>query len=386
MIDAEAFKNEFQHRYSAEPIVISAPGRVNLIGEHTDYNDGFVMPFAIDRQTLVGISARPDDHINVHTLTLDKTAEFELDSLSATTGRKNWTKYIAGMAAVLKRSGSQISGANMLIDSDIPFGAGLSSSAALEIATGFAFLELIGQQIDPRELAKAGQKVEHEFVGVRSGIMDQLASAMSHEDHALLLDCRSLDIDFVPLELGTAMLAAVDTNVKHSLASSKYNERRSECERGVELLSKQIPGISALRDVSSEQLREYENLLPEPIKRRCRHVITENERTLEAAKALRRRDLDEVGRLMDLSHASLRDDYEVSCAELDLLAGTADEIDGVYGSRMTGGGFGGCTISLLENSAFENFEEQTTARYKKAFGREPTIFAVKPSAGARRID
>ena len=384
MIDPEQFSRAFQDRYDGEPRVFSAPGRVNLIGEHTDYNDGFVMPFAIDRHTLVGLARRPDDLLNVYTLTLDKSAQIRPGKENLPT-KSDWTTYIAGMAEVLRERGLQIGGADILIDSDIPFGAGLSSSAALETAVGKALSDMAGKTLEPRQLAFAGQTVEHKFVGLRSGIMDQFASGLSREGNAMLLDCRRLDVEYVPLGMGTAVLAVCDTRVKHDLATTAYNERREECEQAVKILSAKIPAATALRDVTPSAFQKLKALLPDRLRRRCRHVITENARTLAAAEALRSRDLNEVGRLMNLSHESLRDDYEVSCAELNLLADTAREIPNVYGARMTGGGFGGCTINLLEKSAFDGFESRIKIKYVAAFGREPTVFRVKASSGASQI-
>lgn len=383
MIPLERFAEDFYDRYGTEPHIFSAPGRVNLIGEHTDYNEGFVMPFAIDRKTFVGIAPRSDGLLNVHTLTLNESARVLLkDRLPDKPG---WMTYIAGMATVLKRRGVNIDGADILIDSDIPFGAGLSSSAALEMAVGMALSDCAGATLEARELAFAGQMVEHEFKGVRSGIMDQFASGVSRESHALLIDCRSLEFEHIPLDIGKAILAVCDTRVKHELALSAYNERREQCEECVKILAEIQPGITSLRDVTPEIFYKFKPDLPDELKRRCRHVVTENARTLAAAEALRLHDLKETGRLMGLSHASLRDDYEVSCPELDLLADTAKNMQGVYGSRMTGGGFGGCTISLLEKSAFTEFEDRIRTKYFERFGKEPEIFRVKASGGARRI-
>jgi galactokinase len=274
-------------------------------------------------------------------------------------------------------------GADLLIDSDIPFGAGLSSSAALEVSLGLALASAAGVEIDRHELAFAGQRVEHEYAGVRSGIMDQFASALAIKDHALLIDCRSNDVEHVPLELGDTLLMICDTRVKHSLASSEYNKRREECEEGVQLLAERIRGVASLRDISTDDLEKYESELPDIIGKRCRHVVTENERTTAAVDALRRDDLSEVGRLMYLSHDSLRDDYEVSAQELDLLVDTASQTDGVYGSRMTGGGFGGCTISMIRGDIYEEFSGRLTDAYASKFGRDPEIAIVKPSDGAR---
>jgi galactokinase len=383
-MNSEQFAQDFQERFGHPPRIFAAPGRVNLIGEHTDYNEGFVMPFAIDRVTLVGIAPRSDDLLNVYTLTLNEGAEIRLDNLRAQ-DRAAWTKYIAGMAEVLRAQGLRIGGADLMIDSDIPFGAGLSSSAALETALGRALADVFAFPLPPLQLALAGQKVEHDFIGVRSGLMDQLASGLSREANAMLLDCRTLDIDYIPLNLGTAVLAVCDSRIKHELAASAYNERRQECEEAVKLLSEKVTGMTALRDLTPESFAKLESLLPENVKRRCRHVVTENERTLSAADALRSGNLTEAGQLMNQSHESLRDDYEVSCPELDLLVETASKVPNVYGARMTGGGFGGCTINILERSSFEEFNQQITAEYTQAFDRKPEIFIVKASEGAHPI-
>jgi galactokinase len=289
------------------------------------------------------------------------------------------------MSTVLSRRGIITTGADMLIDTEIPFGAGLSSSAALEIAAGLALTALANAEVLPRELALAGQQVEHEFIGLRSGVMDQLVSALAKAGNALLIDCRSMETSPVLLNLKDMMLAVCDTQVKHELASSAYNKRRAECEEGVELLRAYLPDITALRDVTMQELARYESNLPPQIAKRCRHVVSENARTLEAADAVTEGDLVRVGHLMHLSHDSLRDDYEVSCAELDLLVDTAEGIEGVAGARMTGGGFGGCTINLLKKDIFESFTQQATIAYKAAFGREPVIFAVEPAEGACRV-
>ncbi len=382
MIDPQAFAAESRSRFGSEPLVFSAPGRVNLIGEHTDYNEGFVLPFAIDRRTFVGIAARTDRMVRAHTLTLGKTAEFSLDEGPGES--KSWSVYIKGMAEVLRRKGIGIGGADILIDSDVPFGAGLSSSAALEIALGLGMSEVAKTAIDCRELALAGQLVEHEFVGVRSGIMDQFASALGESGSALLIDCRSLDVEAVSLNLETAILVICDSRVKHSLASTEYNKRREECEEGVRIMQEELPEIESLRDVPLADFERLSTSLSDTVAKRCRHVISENARTLAAVAAIRRGDLIETGRLMFLSHQSLRHDYEVSCPELDLLVDEAMSIDGVYGSRMTGGGFGGCTISLLEGSVSDDFRRRLMNAYEDGFRKTPVISAVVPSAGARQ--
>lgn len=373
---------EFEKRYGGEPLVFSAPGRVNLIGEHTDYNQGFVLPFAIGSRTYAACSKRDDRHMSVYTRTLDKTAEFSLDE-SPAGSQKDWSLYIRGMAAMLERRGHSLPGASMVVHSDIPFGAGLSSSAALEVCTGFALCSLTSNDVDLREIAFTGQEVEHELMGVRSGLMDQLTSAFGRRGNALLIDCRNNEIEYIPVGLGPLMLVICDTQVKHELADTAYNKRRDECERGVELLDELLGGITSLRDVDVWDFEAHEGQLPQPVRKRCRHVVTENARVLAAASALKRSDLEEVGRLMYLSHDSLRDDYEVSCPELDLLVDVASTMPGVLGARMTGGGFGGCTINMIETGFYSEFQQTVAAAYRQAFDREPVISAVKPSDGAR---
>ncbi len=379
----DAIVREFKDRFGGEPRVFSAPGRVNLIGEHTDYNEGFVLPFAIQMRTFAACLAREDRRVCVYTRTLDKSAEFSLDD--SPKGQANeWSLYIRGMAAALEDKGRQLRGANVVIDSEIPFGAGLSSSAALEVCSGLAFSVISECGHGLREIAYAGQEVEHQYIGVRSGLMDQLTSALGRRDNALLIDCRSNSVDYIPLELKGLSLVICDTKVKHDLAASAYNDRRNECEQGLELLSEHLGEIQSLRDVSADDLENYKSVLPDPVRKRCRHVVTENARVLAAVDAIKHADFAEVGRLMYLSHHSLRDDYEVSSPELDLLVDTASRLDCVLGARMTGGGFGGCTINLIEGGLYFDFEHEIRASYVRAFGSEPVVFQVRPSDGARQ--
>jgi galactokinase len=380
MIDIASIAGEFEERYGTRPRIFSAPGRVNLIGEHTDYNDGFVLPFAIDKRTFVGCSARDDNKVHVHSRTVDESVVIDLDDAER---RKGWSLYIRGIAEVLRRRGIFVSGADLLIDSDIPFGAGLSSSAALEVSVGLALATLGGKDIDRVDLAFAGQEVENQYLGVRSGIMDQFTSALAQKDYALLIDCRSLAFQNIPLELGDLSLVVCDSKVEHELADSAYNERRSQCEEGVRLLRQRFPSISSLRDVTLDQLTVGEDLLPETILKRCRHVVGENSRTLDSAKALEKGDLSRLGQLMYGSHESLRDDYEVSCDELDMLVEAARRFDGVFGARMTGGGFGGCTINLVNSGSVEQFVSSISDQFRQTFGRDTEIFQVAPSDAAR---
>ncbi len=379
MIDIAEFSADFERRYNSRPQIFSAPGRVNLIGEHTDYNEGFVLPFAIDKRTFVGCKSRDDGGITVHSRTIDQSATIRPGDAGS---EKGWSLYVKGMAEVLRRRGTAIKGADLLIDSDIPFGAGLSSSAALEVSVGLALASIGGNRIDMVDLAFAGQEVEHEYIGVRSGIMDQFTSALAAADQALLIDCRSMAFEKIPMELGDLALVVCDSKVEHELADTEYNKRRAECEEGVEILKSRFPAIRSLRDVSLADLDKAAELLPEVIRRRCRHVLTENDRTLKTAAALRIGDFEQIGGLMYRSHESLRSDYEVSCAELELLVNIARDFDGVIGARMTGGGFGGCTINLLEKERTESFKSYITDKYQEGTGRETDVFSVVPSAGA----
>lgn len=385
VMNLDALKETFQQLYGDAPRYFSAPGRVNLIGEHTDYNDGFVLPVAINYRTTVAASLRNDNLLKIYSQTLDSFAEIDLsDELSLP--NKRWVNYVGGVAYTLKKRGANLKGANLLITTDVPVGAGLSSSAALEISTGYALLSLAGEEIDKRELALTGQQVEHNYVGIKSGIMDQLTSCLAKADHALLIDCRSLEIKYIPLNSRDFVFVVCNSGVKHELASSEYNTRRTECEWGVAMLKEHLPNIKALRDVSVIEFKHYEKLLPEPVKRRCRHVITENERTLAATEALSSNDFTQMGELMVQSHNSLRDDYEVSCKELDILVEIALKTDGVYGARMTGGGFGGSTVNLVKREAIEQFQEKVFNEYKAATQIEPAINVIEASDGVKEIE
>src|SRR5215218_10005016 len=311
MMEREAVGRAFRERYGRAARIFRAPGRVNLIGEHTDYNGGFVLPMAIERETVVAAAAREDRMVRAYSVGLKEELSFDLDHPNPPR-RGIWLDYVEGVARALESRGAKLSGADLLIDSDVPAGAGLSSSAALEISVGLALVRVSGQEIDGVTLALAGQQAEHTYVGAQVGIMDQFISALARARHALLIDCRSLEAEPVPLDTTEAAFVVADTRVKHELSSSEYNVRRAECTRGVELLRVYLPGILELRDVSVADFRRHGDKLPEPIRRRCRHIVTENERTLDAARALRAGDLAEMGRLMYESHDSLRDDYEVS--------------------------------------------------------------------------
>jgi len=380
----ENLLERFTRRFGAEPQVYRAPGRVNLIGEHTDYNDGFVMPAAIGFSTLAAIAHRTDHKLIVHSENFAEEAEFDLRHLP--TGRSGrWTDYVVGVAQALQTSDVSLpGGASLMLAGDVPQGAGLSSSASVEVATASALLGLAGVQRAPKEIALLCQRAENEFVGARCGIMDQFISVHGRRDHALMLDCRSLDYTLLPLP-GDARLVICNSMVKHSVALGEYNVRRAECEAGVRALAARFPGIRALRDATLEQLQACRGEMSEKIVRRCRHVITESLRVEEAAVALEDGDLKAFGRFMAESHLSMRDDYEITCAEIDLLVELAEHVSAVYGARMTGGGFGGCTINLVAAEKAEEFKRAVVAGYKQGTGREPDIYVCTAADGARRV-
>jgi galactokinase len=360
-----------------------APGRVNLIGEHTDYNQGFVMPAAIGIYCWVAIAARDDRKLQIHSLEFDATVSVDLDD-PALTRRGDWSDYVVGTALALLNSAYQLCGANILVRGQVPIGSGLSSSAAIEISTGYALLDVSRANINLTKLALACRQAENEFVGARVGIMDQFISAYGRADHALMLDCRSLESEALPIPSGV-LLGICNTGVKHQIAGGEYNVRRAQCEQGVKLLSSALPEIQALRDITPGQLEQHQSLLPEVIYRRCRHVVTENERVQQAADALLNGDLRTVGRLMAESHRSLRDDYQVSCAELDTMVEIACAQPGVVGARMTGGGFGGCTINLVHADAAENFKLAVATEYEKRTHIRPDIYVVSATEGVHAV-
>ncbi len=389
---------------STSAFVVSAPGRVNLIGEHTDYNDGYVFPVAIDKYLNIAARKRPDGRVRLHALDVNDSYEFRLDTLpSIQHHAPAWSHYLIGVASLLQTSGKKVSGIDAVITGDVPIGAGLSSSAALSVSTALTFLtassvsgtpESAPQlEINNKEIAALCQQVEHKFVGVKCGIMDQTISLMGQENQALFLDCRSLEHEHVPLNLATHCIAICNTKVKRELAASEYNKRRAECERGVAILKQWFPDISSLRDITLTDFKKYEEELPALTQKRCRYVIEENTRVLDAVAVLKTRHLQTVeetnesliqfGRLMNASHDGLRDDYEVSCSELDWLTDIARSITGVIGSRMTGAGFGGCTVNIVHRNVLETFQTLVTTEYHKHTGIEPEIYLCNVSDGAQ---
>jgi galactokinase len=352
---------------------------VNLIGEHTDYNDGFVLPMAIAERTYVAVAPRSDGTVRVYSRELKKDRSFKLSDPWARRGK--WLDYVEGVARVLVAQGVNVPGADGYMTTDVPLGAGLSSSAALELALGLAFSALGGGTLTPRDLALAGRAAENDFVGVRSGAMDQLASALGREGHALFIDCRSLEVTPVRLPLDDVRFVICDTGVRHAHSSSGYNERRDECQRALALLEQAGRPVQSLRELGVEELDALRRILPEPLDRRVRHVVSENARTSAAVDALRRGHLAAFGRLMNGSHASLRDDYEVSAPELDFVAAQAQREAGVIGARMTGGGFGGSAVMLGEGTSVESLFESLAQSFEKKFGRKPGLRVATASDG-----
>jgi len=370
----------FREMFGTEMQIFRAPGRVNLIGEHTDYNDGFVMPAAIGFYTWIAAAKREDRILEAYSDRFDEKVTFCLDALEGPP-RKHWSDFIRGVAAMLQGAGHRLSGANLVIHGEVPLGAGLSSSASLEVATALALMGPSGIAMARLELAKLCQAAEHEYVGTRCGIMDQFIASFGVSGNALMLDCRSLQYQLMPVP-ADLRLVVCNSMVRHEHASGEYNLRRADCETGVKLLAQHLPGIRALRDVGIADLEKYKHALPETIYRRCRHVVSENQRVLDAAKALQSGDAGGIGGLMYASHASLRDDYEVSCKGLDLLVELAASSPGVYGARMTGGGFGGCTVNLVRRESAAAFTAHMSGAYQQATGIAPDIYVCEPAQGA----
>lgn len=366
--------------------IIRAPGRVNLIGEHTDYNDGFVFPMAIEPQVLIACRARDDAKVNIKSTAFPGSiAEFSLNR-RIEPGEPTWANYSRGVAAELIAAGIPLVGMDALISNSLPVGGGLSSSAALEVGTGRALLLLAGTAMDDSRLALLCQKAEHDFAKVPVGIMDQTIVASARAGHAMLLDCRDLSRRFVPIDSNELRVVIVNSMVKHALTDGGYARRRRECEEATAYFHAKNSTVRALRDVSPEQVDAAQGALPEVVFRRARHVVTENARTSQAAQLLAQRNYDEVGQLMVKSHQSLRDDYNVSCPELDFLAENAMTMKGVYGARMTGGGFGGCIVALVQPRGVEAFGEHLRKSYTLEFGIEPQIFVTNATAGANQIE
>jgi galactokinase len=374
---------EFQKHYGRPPRwIVAAPGRVNVIGEHTDYNDGFVLPMAIERHAVMAADLSQSSEISIYDSLLKKTARIEI-SKSVVKGEPKWSNYIRGVLAGFQNRGVKIPALDIVLSSTVPLGGGLSSSAALEVCTATLIEAATGGKIDPVEKALLCQKAEHEFACVPCGIMDQFISVMGRQNHLLLLDCRSRKTELVPMNDASVELLIANTNVKHELTGGGYARRREQCETATKIL-----GVPALRDATAEMLESAKGKMDDVIFRRARHVIGEIERTVHAAEGVRNSNWPAVGNLMYTSHASLRDDYEVSCKELDAVVEIAESIGnkgGIYGCRMTGGGFGGCAVALVKTEIVEAISKKIAADYKRKTGIEATIFVSRPAAGATVI-
>ncbi|HTT64325.1 MAG TPA: galactokinase [Bryobacteraceae bacterium] len=373
--------NAFRRLYgSADGIrVFRAPGRVNLIGEHTDYNLGFVLPVALHLATYVATAPSTDGRLHLYSEDRNESAEWPVGEIACLAPRRHWTDYPVGVAQELIRAGFAVEPANLLIRSTVPEGSGLSSSAALEVSSALA--QLAGRRMAPLELARLCQRAERDFVGMPCGIMDQYVSVFGEEHAAICIDCRSLKHQAVRLPDGVAFMA-VNTMVKHELSGSAYKERTEQCAAAVDIVRRRHPRVESLRDVTPAILDEMESAMPPIILRRARHVVTEDARVLEFVAASREGDVERMGELFEASHRSLQHDYEVSCDELDFLVDAAMGIEGVYGARMTGGGFGGCTVSLMQPSAVAHFESEISRLYHERFGIQPRIYPCRPSWGA----
>jgi galactokinase len=362
--------------------LVAAPGRVNLIGEHTDYNDGFVLPMAIRRYILIAADANTRGQVTLHSVTTGETATFSVRP-KVERGEPGWSNYVRGVIAGFQKLGKKATGFDAVIESTLPFGGGLASSAALEVATATLLEAMVGPKLEPLQKASLCQQAEHDFAGVPCGIMDQFTSILAQEDHALLLDCRSRRATPVAMTDPAVTVLIINTNIRHKLAESEYAKRRSRCETAARVLH-----VAALRDATLEGLEAARRQMEPVVFRRARHVITENQRTLQAAKAIQASDWDAIGRLMYDSHKSLREDYEVSCPELDTVVEIAQAIGaagGIIGCRMTGGGFGGCTVSLVKTDAVQHTTRVLDAAYEKKTGQQVNIFSSRPAAGARLL-
>ncbi|MFZ1529730.1 MAG: galactokinase [Ferruginibacter sp.] len=369
----------FKERFQGEPIIIRSPGRINIIGEHTDYNDGFVMPAAIDKAVYMAIFTRSDNEVHLYAADFKEAYSCRLDEVKPL--EHHWANYILGVIDQVQQLGHNISGFNAVIAADLPIGAGISSSAALECATAMALNGLFTLKLEKMEMVKLAQKAEHRFAGVMCGIMDMFASMMGKRDHCIKLDCRSLEYEYEPLVLKDHVILLFNTNVKHSLASSAYNKRREECAAGVKMLQQYYPQVHSLRDASLQMLDEH--VLPfEPmIYRRCRFIVQEIQRLQDACADLQKGDIDSLGKRMFATHDGLSKDYEVSCAELDYLVQAVRNDNAVLGARMMGGGFGGCTINIVRRDGAAALTLKLTAAYKRDMQKELSVYEANISDG-----
>lgn len=364
-------------------IIVQSPGRVNLIGEHTDYNEGFVLPAAIDRAIFFSVAPRTDDRCHFYAADLNDKFNCNLNSIQKSA--KGWPNYLLGVIDQLKKAGYAIQGCDVVFGGDIPIGAGLSSSAALECGLAFALDELFGLAIDPLELVKLSQRAENQFVGVQCGIMDQFVNIFGRDKNALKIDCRTLEFEYFPIRRDDLEIVLCETEVRRTLASSEYNVRRQQCETGVHILRRHHPDVRSLRDAGLDLLQGQKREMDPIIYKRCDYVVRENARVLQACDDLRRNDFHSFGQRMYESHKGLRDDYQVSSADLDFLVEVASSVSGVFGARMMGAGFGGCTINLVEKPRVSEFIEVVQRRYQKLTGKTLKVYVIKIQSGTAKL-
>lgn len=375
----EKLVQSFQKKFNDKPILVRSPGRVNIIGEHTDYNNGFVLPAAIDKAIYVAISPRNDEIIKLYSGEFDESFETAVNELKP--ADKSWPNYISGVADQLKKRGYAIKGFNLAVDGDVPIGSGLSSSGAVECATAFALNEIFQLNISKKDLAFIGQKAEHEFAKVNCGIMDQFASIFGKKDHVIKLDCQTLEYEYVPLKLEGYKILLLNTNVKHSLGSSEYNTRRAQCEQGVAWVKPHHPEVNSLRDVTLQMLHQHVEPKDALICQRCKYVVEEIERLLSGCEDLKKGDLKSLGRKMFQTHDGLSREYEVSCEELDFLVNAVRNNPDVVGARMMGGGFGGCTINIVKEEAIDSLVKTVGKSYQKNMGKELSAYIARIEEG-----
>jgi galactokinase len=372
----------YRESFDGHPLIARSPGRVNIIGEHTDYNEGFVLPASIDKASYVAVGKRADDLICLISDDFKERIDMSLSRLAPT---KGWPNYIMGVVDQLIKRGYKVPGFNLVIQGDVPMGAGLSSSASVECATAFALNELLQLHIPALELIDIAQKAEHTFAGVLCGVMDQFISILGKKDHVIKLDCRTLEYEYEPLQLKGVKIVLFNTNVKHSLASTEYNTRRKECNEGVQLVKKHIDGINSLRDVTPQMLQQFVEPVDKTIYHRCKYVVEENVRLLEACEALKKGNLSLLGKELYASHDGLSKEYEVSCKELDFLVDHVRKMPQVLGARMMGGGFGGCTINLVKEEFVEELIKNVSLAYDQKMQKELTTYIASTEDGASLI-
>lgn len=376
-------ENKFKELYGEDPVLVRSPGRINIIGEHTDYNDGFVMPAAVSKAIYFAVKPNNKGLYRFHSYDFNENFETKPENIEPS--GISWANYLLGVIAQFVKDDKEIPGFDCVFGGDIPVGAGMSSSAAIETGIAYALNYIFSLGYESLPLVKFAQTAEHEYAGVQCGIMDQFAVVFGQDHQAIKLDCRTLDYEYAPIKSDDYLFVLVNTGVKHSLASSEYNKRRNECNTGVKLLQKYYPDIRALRDATEEMILDHKTEFTQEVFDRCLYVVQENKRVQMASEALENNDFQTLGELMYHSHAGLRDQYEVSCNELDFLVYTAETIDGVVGARMMGGGFGGCTINLIERDKLDVFKKIIWNKYKTPDGKQPDIIEVEVTEGTSLV-